>query len=377
MNTEKKQRYLGLDYLRIFSMLLIILLHSIDHSGVDHAWIPGTFSYYAENYLFIITKVCVNCFVMISGYFLVQSKFTIKKLIVLWIEVVFYSLIIKIVCIATGNISFLPVSLISCLFPFITGRYWFVTIYFGMYILSPFYNIAIKAMNQKQHFALVTLSVFLFSGMISLHPSLKGMNSGNGWGLAWFTVLYFTAAYFRLYYKPENKKKSYPIISLLLFIACPTVTAICLFTARHLNIQLLVTIFNNWVRYDSLPVYIATIAVFVFFIHLPDSKKQKWTSLISKISVSTFGVYLIHAHADICTEEFWQKLGFIKFLPNNWFPLYQISIVILIFVICIIIDYFRQLLFKFIKVDTIIEYILKILKKNIENIKSKFIKRVT
>lgn len=136
-----------------------------------------------------------------------NSRFRPEKLVSLWIEVVFYSLIIKIIMMILGEIPFSLVSLISCFAPILTGRYWFVTIYFGMYLLSPFYNIAIKAMNKKQHGALLGLLFVLSSVMISIHPSFKGMNSGGGWGLAWFSVLYFMAAYIRCYYEPKGDHK--------------------------------------------------------------------------------------------------------------------------------------------------------------------------
>lgn len=203
----KSVRNIGLEWLRICSMLMIILLHSIDHSGLLKNLTPGSILYYYEQFLYALVQVCVNCFVLISGYFLVSSKIKPEKLVALWIEVVFYSLIIKMIMMAFGEIPFSVVSLVSCLVPVLTGRYWFVTIYFGMYLLSPFFNIAIKTMNKKQHGELLILLFVLASVMISIHPSFKGMNSGGGWGLAWFGVLYFTAAYIRRYYVLDYKHK--------------------------------------------------------------------------------------------------------------------------------------------------------------------------
>ena len=60
-------------------------------------------------------------------------------------------------------------------------------------------------MNREQHLKLNVLLFILFSCMVSVYPSFSGMNSGGGWGLAWFVVLYFLAAWFRLYYKPSGK----------------------------------------------------------------------------------------------------------------------------------------------------------------------------
>ena len=181
---KTKTRHMGLEWLRIVSMLMIILLHSIDHSGLYETLVPGTSIYYVEQFLYALVQVCVNCFILISGYFLVTSSFKLKKLGLLWVEVVFYALVIRVVMILLGQVDFSITSILPCFVPIITGRYWFITIYFGMYLLSPFYNIAINAMTKKQHRNLLLVLFFLLSVWISIHPAFKGMNSGNGWGLS-------------------------------------------------------------------------------------------------------------------------------------------------------------------------------------------------
>lgn len=145
---------MSLEWLRICSMLMIILLHSIDHSGVLENLKAGSALYYAEWFLYAAVQVCVNCFVLISGYFLVTARFKPAKLVLLWMEVVFYSGVIKVILMATGQIPVSITSLVSCLIPVFTGRYWFVTIYFGMYLLSPFLNVGIRALSKRQHAAL-------------------------------------------------------------------------------------------------------------------------------------------------------------------------------------------------------------------------------
>lgn len=341
----KVKRNMGLEWLRICSMLMIILLHSIDHSGLLEELTSGTPLYYYEYFLYALLQVCVNCFVLISGYFLVNSRFRPEKLVSLWGEVVFYSLVIKIIMMFLGEIPFSLTSLISCFAPILTGRYWFVTIYFGMYLLSPFYNIAIKAMNKKQHSMLLVLLFVLSSVMISIHPSFKGMNSGGGWGLAWFSVLYFMSAYIRYYYDPKGDYKK----SLIVFLLCPAVMVIALFVAQKLENSILIAIVENLWRYDSVPAFIASLALFLLFLNCNISGKSN--GVIIRISSTTFGIYLIHAHANMCTEEMWQRIGMTDNMGAWWFPLYQIVLVVGIFLICSALEYVRQSLFSKLKVD--------------------------
>lgn len=203
---KAKERNVGLDALRIVSMLLIILLHSIDHSGVIEAAdaAGGIIGWYTR-FLYMLVQVCVNCYVLLSGYFLVESKFRLQKLVALWMEVVFYSLVLRVVFIATGYKAFSIGSLVSCCVPIFTGRYWFITIYFGLYLVSPFLNVLIHAMTKKQHTSLNLVLFILMSVMVSVSPNFMGMNSGAGWGLAWFVTLYLLAAWFRRYYQPTGK----------------------------------------------------------------------------------------------------------------------------------------------------------------------------
>lgn len=214
---EMKTRDAHLDLLRIVSMLLIILLHSIDHSGVleqaDNS--PGAMYFYVR-FLYAATQVCVNCYVMLSGYYLVESRFRLQKLVALWMEVSFYSFTLKALFMLTGQSAFSPVSLLTCFFPIVTGRYWFITIYVGLYVIFPFLNRLIHAMKEAEHAALNLCLFALLSLWVSIHPAIAGMNSGGGWGLTWFVALYLTAAWLRLYYKPSYKAGLWFAVALII-----------------------------------------------------------------------------------------------------------------------------------------------------------------
>lgn len=86
----KKQRNTNLDLLRIVSMLLIVFLHSIDHSGVlENAAGCGSVMHFYVRFTYALCQVCVNIYIMLSGYFMVTSKFRLQKLVTLWMEASF------------------------------------------------------------------------------------------------------------------------------------------------------------------------------------------------------------------------------------------------------------------------------------------------
>lgn len=200
------KRDTNIELLRIISMFLIVILHSFRDSGVITKLDSGTVNYYWSYFIYGITQIAVNCFVLISGYYMINTKFKLKKLASLWLEVALCSVSVYIFLVLFKETTFSIVSLVTCLFPVLSGRYWFVTTYFGLYLLTPFLNKTIKELGKNVHKNLIFLLFFLFSVWI-LVPFSEGMNSGGGWGLAWFIVLYFQGTYLRLYYIPGGKMK--------------------------------------------------------------------------------------------------------------------------------------------------------------------------
>ena len=333
---EKKQRNANLDLLRIVSMLLIIFLHSIDHSGVlENAANCTPLMYFYVRFTYAMCMVCVNIYVMLSGYFMVNSRFRLHKLVTLWMEAAFYSFVLKLVFMLTGADDFSLLSLASCFFPILTGRYWFLTIYVGMYLISPFLNILIHAMDKKQHTMLNLCLFALMSVWVSIHPAIAGMNSGGGWGLAWFVVLYMAAAWLRLYYVPNQK----PYKWIAIYISVPLMIAIAQVAAEKLGIGIFSTVLSRWFRYDSAPVYIMTMCLFVGFLNV-NIRSEKLSAMIVRVSPLTFGVYLIHAHANVSPWS-WEVLALPGKMDSALFPLIQLGNVAGIFLVCVAMDAIR------------------------------------
>jgi len=329
-----KTRAANLDLLRIVSMLLIVFLHSIDHSGVlENAANCGTGMYFYVRFTYALCQVCVNIYILLSGYFMVTSRFRFHKLVQLWMETVFYGFTLKLIFMLAGLDAFSIASLASCFLPILSGRYWFLTIYVGMYLVSPFLNILIRAMNKKQH-SLLNLCLFcVCSVWVSIHPKFAGMNSGGGWELAWFVVLYLAAAWFRLYYKPDGKWSRW--------IAGYFLIPACIALAQCLPLPgIIQTVVGHWFRYDSAPVYLMTMCLFVGFLNV-EIRSEALSRRICSIAPLTLGVYLIHAHANVSPWS-WEVLALPEKMSGVAFPLVQTAAVLGIFMVCIGIDAVRK-----------------------------------
>lgn len=341
MTLIKKPREANLDLLRIVSMLLIIFLHSIDHSGVlENAESCGAGMFFYVRFTYALCMVCVNIYVMLSGYFMVNSKFRLHKLATLWMEAAFYSFVLKLLFMLIGKEPFSILSLVSCCFPILTGRYWFLTIYVGMYLVSPFLNILIHAMNKRQH-GMLNLCLFaIMSLWASLHPAIAGMNSGGGWGLAWFVVMYLAAAWLRLYYAPSGKAIRFFAVFAAIPVLIATVQVVLFMGINIPGAGILTAIIGHWFRYDSAPVYIMTLCLFMGFMNI-HIRNERLSKGISSVAPLTLGVYLIHAHANVSPWS-WEVLNLPPKMDSVVFPFIQLSSVIGIFVVCAAVDAVRR-----------------------------------
>lgn len=194
----QKERNVGLDLLRIVSMLMIVTLHYLDKGGALWQTERNTFLWYFIWLLRALCLVSVNCYVLISAYFLTSSKeIKLIKIVELLTEMWTYSIGILFIFFLVG----VPISvsdIIYACFPFITKRYWFINTYILMYLLHPFLNKIIWNINKKEFKRLLIILIMFFSFEQSILPLPEmTLDATGGYGILWFVVLYFTAAYIK------------------------------------------------------------------------------------------------------------------------------------------------------------------------------------
>ena len=91
-----KNRESGLELFRIITMLLIVIHHYVVNSGITSylqlSQAPTKFFFFYCVGAF--GKTGINCFVLITGYFMCRSKITLRKFLKLFLEVMFYKITI-------------------------------------------------------------------------------------------------------------------------------------------------------------------------------------------------------------------------------------------------------------------------------------------
>lgn len=76
---EEKERKSNFEILRILAMILIISYHFVFHSNYNY-WTINAHDFILRAF-WLFGEIGVNLFMLISGYFLVCSKFSWKKVI--------------------------------------------------------------------------------------------------------------------------------------------------------------------------------------------------------------------------------------------------------------------------------------------------------
>lgn len=329
---EPKKRNAGPELLRIVCMMLIVFIHFMNQGGMWAGAVEGTFDYYLYAVLRVLYIPSTNCYVIISCWFMVNSKFKVKKLIALWIQVVFICITIYLIYLSCGWIQFDWESLITNVLPVFSVQYWFFTHYFIFMLAVPILSVLVKSLSKKQ-LILTTAALVLVSQIESITFLGDIVNFQAGYSFLWFFVLFFITATIKLHFeKPLQKINKYWY--LLIFAVLGVILLFMnLFVTK-------VFYFNN-----AFNVCVMSFAAFLFFKEV-NIKNRLCEKCILFVASLTFGVYLIHVNIYVFGTVFSGLFETQKYFGNPYSVLIMIVFSAILFVACAIIEYLRQLLFK-------------------------------
>ena len=325
-----RQRDSNLELYRIIVMLLIIAHHYVVNSGLTDILAKDPLNGRSV-FLYLFGawgKTGINCFVLLTGYFMCQSHITLKKYIKLLFEVLFYRIAISAVFWVTGYAEFSVEELIKNLMPIKGVDTGFTSCYLLFFLFIPFLNKLIQALNEKNHIRLMILCLFTYSILGNIPWISVVMNY-----VSWFAVLYLIAAYIRMYPKKisENVKFWGWMTAGTFFISAMSVVC-CTWIGTKINRTL-----AFYFVADSNKVLAVILAVCSFMLF--KNIKLNTSRLINSTSASTFGVLLIHANSNTMRQWLWKDVfNNMGMYDSPWLIVHAIGTVMIIFVACVIID---------------------------------------
>lgn len=287
----------NLELFRVIVMLMIIAHHYVVNSGLIQRLLdsPMTPSSSAMLVFGAWGKTGINCFVLITGYFMCTSSITLRKFLKLYLQIVFWAVVVYFILCTAGLadfsywVLFKRIAVVYSL-PFRD----FVSAFLVFYLCIPFLNILIHNMTQNVHLTLIILLVSIYSVM----PCI-GVNIEFNY-IEWFSILYIIAAYLRLYDIDKiftHTQWGYFTLAFLL-IAIASIISIEYVSKNN--------ILNVWVYYfviDSNKIFALSVSIFSFMWF--KTLKIGYSKFINMLGASTFGVLLIHAHSDEMRQWLW------------------------------------------------------------------------
>lgn len=338
--TSKRQA--NFELLRITAMLMIITLHYLVKGNVA---MPYTESLSAVNFAaWFIEAFCivaVNCYVLLSGYFLVESEWKAGRIVSLLCQILFYSLLIPVVMLLFGMISWHDLDLydwLGFLLPIETEHYWFATAYLFMYLFAPVLAAGVKKLEKKTfQKVIVILLLFVSVGKSVMPVSLVTDRYGYDYG--WFLCLFLIAAYLRMYGGSFLRSKR---SGLFFYIGM----SICIFGVSAVaglladKVDALSYYADMPYTYNHIFCLLGAVGLFSVFARIK-IREGRAAAIIRRFAPHTFGVYLLHEHILIRYEWMdWLQIDKVResflFLPHMF--------------VCVVIVYLTGTLIDFVRV---------------------------
>ena len=342
------QRNFGIDALKILSMFMIVILHILGQGGILANVPPFSVRYFISWYLEIMCLCSVNCFAIASGYLSAEKTYSFKNIIILWLQVFFYSVLIigaaKLIKPEAIDRSYIK----KALFPTMSHSYWYFTAYFGLYLFMPLLNIIIEKAPKN----ILLRSLFLIIGFTCI-GALFDSNliwEAGGYSCIWLMLMYLVGGAVKKYnLKIKNRFKGLA----LFFVLCGINFAAKLIADKFSANSNLMGIFNcTLLNYTSPFIAAASIQLF-FFLEQYSPKHNFVKKTILFFAPLSFGVYLIHTNIAIWNNLLTNAFVFVTGYLSAGFVFMIFASAVSIFIVCALIDYLRAKLFKLLKVHNL------------------------
>lgn len=324
------ERQSNFELLRIIAMFLVLAVHAnyfaLDGGPSAQECATRVIPSMTRIVLESACIVCVDVFVLISGWFGIHFKW--KSLLSFLFQVFFFGLLIYAFCVIFLDFP-LNIKGIAACFQITTWN-WFVKSYLLLYLMSPILN-AFCDQSDKKAFLLVLISFFSFQTIYGLTGSARFIE--QGYSTISFIGLYLLAQYIRKFATFFSEKSIQ--FHCMGYFLCVTMLSILEFISRLTNHPT-----RQIFSYINPIVILASVFLLLFF-----SKLRFTNRLVNQIASSCFAVFLLHTNVNLCEPVFCKKIVALYNLNDGIVCLFLICCFLSVcYLLAILIDRFRKVI---------------------------------
>lgn len=346
MNKDlKRVRDHSTDFFKCLLMIMILIHHSIVHGLNLSGLTNGTeVNPICKSFIFILNSFCVvavNCYFFLSGFY--QIKYSLKKILHLYIECSFYALIWAVIELIAKQTSVRSISFIkNAFFVFFPVRcYWFMAVYFLLCFLSPYIKKFMADLNfiQQRNFIIIITFINVVYGFI-----FNWVGIGTGHTFMEGLYLYFLGIFCsnNLLSIRKKMKRTYLLGG---YIGISFLIGIISYILYHFGHQ------NSFAwrmyNYNNPFIVISSMCLALTFIKM--NHQPRLIIAVSRLSRLSLAAYLLTDHTSARKYLFVPLVHFLEYVNSSLIQLIGIiGYAIICFIICIGIEFIRQKLFRFI-----------------------------
>lgn len=322
-------RYFYIDALKVIAIFLVIVNHTNSSIFINQS---PSFEWFASVAYFYVSKIAVPIFIMCTGALILSRVDSYRKHISRVFRGVITLTIASFVYYYIGNgFKVTPENLNSFLHYFInkptSNAMWYLYLYIGIVSVMPFLQRLSNCMTKRDTEILIFLSL-IAPGLASVAGHFMHLSL---YERADFFIYSYPIGYLFLGYYINKYSEDFSIQSSILFSLFLISTAIST-SLTYIQFDEGYTVSLYWSYLGSLTVVIPSASIFYLLKRVSDrGLVDGKSSIISTISLCTFGMYLFSDMVMILTGKYYTRLS-TSLNPLLSCFIWQISIFTLAFI---------------------------------------------
>lgn len=315
---EKKvapERFYYIDFLNVISVFLIIMIHVpgflVPYSNSDNYW-------WKVILFFSITRFAVPLYILSSGAMILKKpvdnikNFFVKRFSRVAIPFLFWGMVYEI----NVMINYRPKTFFEILHDFffqdVMFHLWFVYMILAMYVFTPIFSEVLKNISQK--ILKYSFGVWIFlSCVVSIEYWFYEGISHRFWFVEF--IGYFVAGWIIHNQKINFVKLNGYITALIAGIMIFLSSVLVVTQSFKYNEQ-----YEAFFEPYFILIVIGSLIIFKYFREKEEffRRHKKFSKIFSKLSVLTYGIYLIHVLVLNFTREYFFIFNQVYFAGNNY-----------------------------------------------------------